>query len=95
MPAATVFQIPQSARDALETLSNGNISHTLKRIILENEDTNLVAPDDPPTRTGIVCDPNTIAILDAIVTRNKLKSRNQAITLLIEHAWRQKQQTPD
>ena len=91
MPAHTVFQIPTSARNALKKLSHGNLSHALIKIIKENAATIFDYEPDPATRTGIVCDQDTIDILDNIVARNNLKSRNQAVTLLIEKAWKERE----
>lgn len=89
MPSTTVFQVPASARVAIEKMAHGNISHALIKIIRENADAVLIPYNNSPNRIGIVCGKDTLETLDAIVARNNLKSRNQAITLLIDLAYKQ------
>ena len=88
------FAIPTTTKNKLSSLA-GPLNHSqfLEALLYKKAAAELHFEEDPVQKTSYFIDQDTIDILDNIVARNNLKSRNQAVTLLIEKAWKERNET--
>lgn len=89
---AITLKAPASTHDKLEDLTGPRRQRkTRTDVLVELADRYLNEPiqpaDDPVKCSGFKLPADTVRALDAIVTKNNLKSRNQAVVLIIERAW--------
>lgn len=85
------LRFTQDIADKLHDLSKrGTKTDTVARIVSQYQDAKF-DPNEPLKCTTLNVQDSTISTIDAIVSKNGLKSRNQAVSLIIERAWQEQQ----
>lgn len=83
----TNIRLPDSTHEKLKIMARKtNMGKTVSGIIKNYDGTPLA--QEGTRFTGLNLDDETLAALDKIQADNNIKSRNQALVLLIEHAWK-------
>lgn len=87
-----VISLPIETHDHLHDLARRTSkTEILRRLLRAYQDQPLIPPDTAPKRTSFSLDEADVAIIDEIQRKNGLKSKTQAVTLLIEAAWQESQ----